>query len=339
MKVLIIGGTRFLGRALVDAALLRRHNITLFNRGQSNPNLFPQVEKLRGNRESEADLDVFAGRRWDVVIDTCGFVPRHVLSMAKRLADQVDRYIFISTISVYSDSKTPGQDETASLGMLQDESIEEVTGESYGPLKVLCERAAESALPGRTLIIRPGLTVGPHDPTDRFTYWPVRLDRGGEVLAPGDPAVHTQFIDVRDLADWTIRMAEAKETGVFNATGPQGGPTMREVIETCRRTASHPSTVIWIPDAFLVEQEVGPWMELPLWLQEDDRGLMAVQIDKAVQAGLTFRPLEDTIRDTLVWAKTRPADYQWRAGMSPEKERQVLDAWKERAGAASPTRR
>jgi 2'-hydroxyisoflavone reductase len=337
VKVLIIGGTRFLGRALVDSALVRGHDITLFNRGQSNPDLFPQVEKLRGNRENEADLGVLAGRRWDVVIDTCGYVPRHVRNTAKRLADQVDRYMFISTISVYSDSRTPGQDETASLGMLQDDSTEEITGETYGPLKVLCERAAEGALPGRTLIIRPGLIVGPHDPTDRFTYWPVRLDRGGDVLAPGEPEVRTQIIDVRDLADWTIRMAEAKETGVFNATGPQGGLSMGEVIETCRHAASHPSSVIWVPEAFLVRQEVGPWMELPLWLQEADRGLMAVKVNKAVQAGLTFRPLADTVRDTLVWAQTRLTDHQWRAGISPEKERQVLDAWKERTRTASPT--
>lgn len=331
MKILIIGGTRFLGRALVDAARARGHEVTLFNRGQSNPDLYPEVEKLHGDREREADLAVLAGRGWDAVIDTCGYVPRHVHNMAKRLADQVERYVFISTISVYADSATPGQDETASLAMLDDAAIEEVTGETYGALKALCERFAEETMPGRVLVIRPGLIVGPHDPTDRFTYWPVRLDRGGEVLAPGDPAVRTQIIDVRDLGEWTIRMVESSATGVYNATGPQGGVSIGEVIETCGRAAANEASVTWVPDTFLQEQSVGAWIELPLWLLEEDRGLMAVRIDKALRAGLTFRPLEQTVRDTLAWARTRAADYKWRAGLDPDKERQVLDEWQERS--------
>ncbi len=209
MKLLVLGGTVFLGRHLVEAATARGHSVTLFNRGQHNPELYPEVEKLRGDRDS--DLSALQGRRWDAVIDTCGYLPRAVRASAELLADAVDHYTFISSISVYADFHTPAMDESAPVGTLADETVEEVTGETYGPLKALCEQAAERALPGRVLNIRPGLIVGPHDPTDRFTYWPVRVARGGEVLAPGRPHVPVQVIDGRDLAEWTVRMVEARQ--------------------------------------------------------------------------------------------------------------------------------
>lgn len=216
MKILVLGGTRFLGRHIVEAALAGGHDITLFNRGQNNPDLFPEVEKLRGNRDG--DLSALQGRQWDAVIDTCGFVPRIVQASAALLADSVRHYTFISSISVYADFSKPAMNENAPVGTMQDESIEEITAETYGPLKALCERTAEKAMPGRVLHIRPGYIVGPFDPTDRFTYWPRRVATGGEMLAPGRPDSQIQFVDVRDLANWIIRMVETNRTGVFNAT-------------------------------------------------------------------------------------------------------------------------
>src|SRR5579885_1733748 len=235
MKLLILGGTVFLGRHIVEAALARGHEITLFNRRQHNGELFPEVEKLRGDRNG--DLSALEGRRWDAAIDTSGYFPRVVRASAQKLSGAVDHYTFISSISVYADFTQVGMDENAPVGTLKDESVEEITGESYGPLKVLCEQAAEQAMPGRVLNIRPGLIVGPHDPSDRFTYWPRRLARGGDVLAPGRPERLVQLIDVRDLAEWNIRAAEARLTGLFNATGPSGELTMAQVIDACRNVA------------------------------------------------------------------------------------------------------
>src|ERR1051325_6256679 len=234
MKILILGGTVFLGRHLVEAALARGHEVTLFNRG-NNPHLFPEVEKLRGDRDG--GLDVLRGRRWDVVIDTSGFVPRIVRASAELLADTVELYVFISSLSVIADTRVPGADESAPVGTLDDPTIEDATGKAYGPLKALCEQAVEQVMPGRALNIRPGLIVGPHDPTGRFTYWPVRVARGGEVLAPGRPARQIQLVDVRDLAGWIIRLAEAGTSGLFNATGPDKVLTMEELLEECRRVA------------------------------------------------------------------------------------------------------
>src|SRR4051794_14737210 len=204
MKLLILGGTIFLGRYLAKAALERGHDLTLFNRSQHNSELYPDVEQLRGDRDG--GLDVLRGRRWDAVVDTSGYLPHLVRASAELLADAVEHYTFISSISVYPHFRSLGQDESAPVGTLDDPSVEEITGESYGPLKTLCEQAVEQALPGRTLVVRPGLIVGPHDPSDRFTYWVHRVAQGGELLAPESPNWHTQIIDVRDLADWTLHM-------------------------------------------------------------------------------------------------------------------------------------
>jgi 2'-hydroxyisoflavone reductase len=333
MKLLILGGTVFLGRAIVEQALARGHEVTLFTRGQRNPDLFPEAEKLRGNRDG--DLAPLDGRHWDAAIDTSGYVPRVVRAGAQHLADAVGHYSFVSTLSVYAEFKQRGQDESGPIGKLADESVEEVTGETYGPLKALCEQAVQDTLPGRALIVRPGLIVGPHDPTDRFTYWPRRVAQGGEVLAPGDPSGPVQFIDVRDLGGWILRMAEAGGTGTFNATGPADPLPFATFLGTCKAVSGSDARFTWIPGRFLLDAGLQPWMEVPLWIGEDDEafaGFDAVSSARAIAAGLTFRSLAETIRDTLAWDATRPADTEHRAGLKHEREQEVLTAWHGQAG-------
>lgn len=327
MKLLVLGGTVFLGRHIVAEALAHGHEVTLFNRGQHNPDLFPEVEKLRGNRNG--NLETLRGRRWDAVIDTCGYIPRLVRASAELLAQSVEHYTFISSISVYADFRAPGLNENAPVGRLQDEVVEEITGETYGPLKALCEQAIENAMPGRALIIRPGLIVGPHDPTDRFTYWPYRVAQGGEVLAPGHPDRPVQIIDVRDLAKWIVRMVEAGKTGTYNATGPDYTLTIGHLLETCRSVSRSNATFMWIDEGFLLAVGVQPWMELPLWVPdtEEYRGFSAVNCTKAISDGLSFRPLAETIQDTLAWVTTRPSDTPWRAGLKREREKELLQQW------------
>jgi 2'-hydroxyisoflavone reductase len=213
------------------------------------------------------------------------------------------------------------------VGTLDDPTLEEVTGETYGPLKALCEAAAEQAMPGRVLNVRAGLIVGPNDPSDRFTYWPHRIARGGDVLAPDRKDMNVQFIDVRDLAGWIVRSAERNVTGVFNATGPVEPLAFEPFLDACRRVTGSDARIEWVDEAFLLEKEVGPWMELPLWIPEAD---LRMDCTRAFEAGLTTRPVEETIADTLEWAATRPDDWTWRAGMDPEKERTVLGAWRSR---------
>ena len=332
MELLIIGGTRFLGRSLVDAARAAGHRVTLFNRGRSNPDLFKDVEALIGDRDH--DLDRLAGRQWDAVIDTCGYTPRQVQRSAEALKDSVDRYIFISTLSVYADFKQPGINETYPVGELKDESIEEVNGESYGPLKALCEQAAERVLPGRVLVIRPGLIVGPYDLSDRFTYWPYRIAQSGDVLAPGDPGQRISFIDVRDLAAWIVRMAEQQAIGIYNADGPGHPITMKGLLDTCNLVADRGANLVWVSEHFLLEQGVTPWSELPLWIPASDpetAGFSLVDTRKAIAAGLRFRPVTETVQDTLDWLNTRPADHPWRAGLDRAKEVRLLDRWQARA--------
>jgi 2'-hydroxyisoflavone reductase len=325
MKILILGGTRFLGRALVHSAQAHGHQLTLFNRGISNPGLFPEVERLTGDRA--VDLSSLRGRRWDVVIDTCGYEPGVVRSSAESLASSVGRYVFISTLSVYADVSQPGTDENAPVAQLPEGAPETFVMENYGALKALCEQAAERAMPGHVLTIRPGLIVGEYDPTDRFSYWPWRVAQGGEVLAPGQPDHLTQFIDVRDLADWTIRMLEAGQTGIYNATGPQTPLSMGRLLETCRAVSGSDARFTWLSEAFLLSNNVQPWSDLPLWLPESDptlAGMDRISIAKALSAGLTFRPLDDTLRSTLSWLITRPANHEWKAGLSLEREKELL---------------
>ncbi len=326
MKLLILGGTRFLGRALVEAALERGHHLTLFNRGQSGPDLFPQVERLTGDRDG--GLSVLAGRHWDAVIDTCGYVPRLVHDSAELLANAVEHYTFISTISVYDDLTTIGIDEHSPLGTLKDETVEEITGETYGPLKVLCEQAIDEAMGMRSLHVRAGLIVGPHDPTDRFTYWPYRVARGGSVLAPGAPEQLIQFIDVRDIAEWTIMATEKRLTGPYNVTGPDFHLTMKQMLTACKEVSQSNAIFKWVDETFLIKHAIAPFTELPLWVPAEMAGFGTVNNAKAFEAGLAIRPLTETIRDTLEWQATRPPDYQWRGGLTPQREAELLQKWR-----------
>jgi 2'-hydroxyisoflavone reductase len=327
MNMLILGGLSFVGRHLVERGLQRGDRITVFTRGQHNPDAYPEIEKLRGDRDG--NLSALEGRRWDVAIDTSGYVPRVVRDSARLLADAVDHYTFVSTISVYRDTSTPGIDESAPLARLDDPSVEEITGETYGPLKVLCEEAVEEELPGRTLIVRPGLIVGKYDPTDRFTYWPHRVAAGGEVLAPDKPQDPVQIIDAQDLAAWILEMAEKRATGVYNATGPDYPLSIGDVLDESKVESGSDATFTWVPLEFLERQGIEPWQDLPAWVPDvgEYRGFSRVDCGRAIAAALQFRPLHDTIRDTREWAASFPPDHEWRAGLTPERERAALDAW------------
>jgi 2'-hydroxyisoflavone reductase len=328
MKILILGGTKFLGRHLVDAALEAGHEVTLFNRGKTNPTLFPNVETIIGDREK--DLDRLAGREWDAVIDVAGYLPRIVRLSAEALKGSVKKYIFISSISVYSEFRKVGISEEDPVGKLEDETVEEITGETYGPLKALCEKTVQEIYKDRALIVRPGLIVGPHDPTDRFTYWPMRVKRGGDMITPDKPQTPIQIIDVRDLSQFIIKLIENDASGIYNATGPDHELMMGEFLETCKQVSGSVATFHWASAGFLKEHEVAPWSDMPVWIPdtEEDAGFSRVDISKALNAGLLFRPLEDTVRDTIAWAETRPEDYEWHAGLNLTKENILLSLLK-----------
>jgi 2'-hydroxyisoflavone reductase len=347
MKLLILGGTRFVGRHLVAAALARNHEITLFNRGRHPLAAFTNVETIYGDRNS--DLAKLQGRRWDAVVDTCGYLPRTVRASAEVLSHSVDLYVFISSLSAYADFSVCNIDETAPLATLTSEQLEKANeldssgqasgvtyGEMYGGLKALCEQAAEEALPNRVLIIRPGLIVGPFDYTDRFTYWVQRVARGnevGEVLAPGRPDRYVQLIDVRDLAEWTVRMIEGKERGVYNANGLPNNLTMEGLLEECKMVSNSDASFTWVSDNFLLQEKVAPWSEIPFWMREEgaphSKGFMFVSCKKAVAAGLSFRPLNETIRDTLASSETNCLNEKLKAGLEPDKEQRLLRKWHE----------
>ena len=332
MKLLIIGGTRFLGRHLVTSALERHHEVTLFNRGTHSSET--NVETIHGDRHT--DIAKLRGRRWDAVIDVFGMLPNAVRSAAEVLADSVDRYIFISTQNVYADVSKPGVTETSPLATLTSTQLDEAYaidrsgepsyGKLYGGLKALCEQAAEEVMPDRVLIIRPGLIVGPHDYTDRFTYWVVRVARGGEVLAPDRPDRFVQLIDVRDLAEWTMLMIEHKETGAYNANRPPKTFTMKNVLDECKAVSQSDASFTWASEEFLLQNGVAAWSEMPLWLPEEAaphlKGFMFVNCDKAVGAGLNFRSLRDTIGATLTWYQTDCR--KLKAGLDPDKEEALL---------------
>jgi 2'-hydroxyisoflavone reductase len=298
--------------------------VTLLNRGETNPEIIPEVEKLHGDRQH--DLSALEGRTWDAVLDPSGYVPHIVRSSAEALADSAGHYLFISSVSVYDDFSAP-LDESSTLEELADDKpvdrlLEDYS--NYGALKVLCERAVAETIPDRHALVRPGLIVGPHDPTGRFTYWPHRIARGGEVLVPGPPARTVQFVDVRDLASWLIDLSERKTGGTFNAINE--GVSWQALAETCRYVAGSDAARTYVDGEFLVEQGVGEWMELPLWLQDPESvGMHMTNVSRAIGAGLTFRPLTDTVRATLDEAETTDA-----AGMAPEREDEILAAWKAR---------
>ena len=325
MDLLVLGGTRFLGRHLVEAALGRGHRVTLFNRGESNPGLFPEVEELRGERGG--DLSPLRGRRWDAAIDTSGHLPREVRHSAGLLADSVGHYTFVSSISVYESFVQMGIDEDAPVLEPPDPEPEKMNWELYGGLKVGCERAAEAAMPGRTLVVRPGMIVGAHDYTDRFPYWCRRVAEGGEVLAPGDPGQQVQLIDARDLAGWMLRMAEGGRTGVYNATGPEYALTMRGMLEGIRAATGSDARFVWASEEFLLDAGVEPWEEMPLWVPEEMAGILAVYVGRAVGTGLVFRPLGETVRDVPGPDAGRP-EVEIPAGISREREEELLRAWR-----------
>ena len=318
MKLLLLGGPKFVGRAVIDIALQRDHEVTLFNRGTTGADLYPRLERVVGDRDG--GLDGLRGREWDAVVDTSGYLPRVVGASARLLAGAVGHYVLVSSISVYA-SFADVVDEGSPLAELSEPGSEDVSAD-YGALKALCEREVEDALPGRSTAVRAGLIVGPHDPTGRFTYWPHRIVRGGDTLVPGPAWRPVQLIDVRDLAAWIVTAAEKGLAGPFNATGPA---TMGAVIDAARRVSGSSARAVEVDDAFLTGQGVGEWMELPLWIDpsnDDWRHFMEVDTSRAAAAGLTFRPLDDTVTATLADAALVDG-----VGLAPERERELLQAW------------
>ncbi len=332
----------FLGRHLVEAALAHEHEITLFNRGVNNADLYPEIEKLHGDRNDE--LTALRGRHWDAVIDTSGYLPSHVQASAGLLADVVQHYTYISSLSVYPDFSPPGVNETTPVPQLTKEhagalsriknltpALAEKLRALYGPLKTLCERIVEDAMPGRVLNVRPGLIVGPWDYHESFTCWVRRIAKGGEVLAPGRPGRPVQLIDARDLAEWIIRMVETRQTGDYNATGPDYTLTLQQLLKLCVGSCGSDASLVWVDDQFLIDAKVTR-TELPIW-HHDPRthGLAAVDCARALASGLTFRPLSDTIRDTLAWDNSRPPNLKRHLGLRLDREAQLLQAWRYQA--------
>ena len=324
MNLLVLGGTQFVGRHIVEEAQRRGHTVTLFNRG-THQDVFPGLEQLIGDRNE--DVSALAGRSWDAVVDTCGYFPRQLRMATQALKDSVEHYVFISTISVYADLSTPNTDEDASLATAKDPTTEEVTGETYGGLKVLCEQVVRETFSNH-LILRPGIVAGPHDPTDRFTYWLERVARGGDMLAPGRADAPLQFIDARDLAVFTLDRLEASATGTYNVVAPAGSFSFGELLETSRQVSGSDARLTWVDDDFLKAQgfESGA-AELPFWSSPEDAAWQRVSSAKAQADGLHVRPLADTVRDTLAWAQTRPKDTGRKAGLTPEREAELLQAW------------
>jgi 2'-hydroxyisoflavone reductase len=335
LSILMLGGTGFLGPQTVEAALRRGHKVTLFNRGITRPGLFPDLEKLHGDRDKD-ELKALEGRKWDAVVDTSANVPRWVKKAAAVLGPNIGHYLYISSISVYAETSKPGMDETAAVATIADETTEKITGETYGALKALSEKAAEAAMPGKVTVVRPGLIVGPDDPTDRFTYWPVRVARGGEVLAPGSAGDPVQLIDVRDLGAFLVKLIEDKTTGVFNALGPEQPLSMGQTLEACKKAARSDAAFTWADADFLKKEGVHAWSDMPIWVPNsgDTAGFSKVSNARAVKAGLTFLPIADTAKATLDWFKTLPEARRakLRAGITPEREAKALAAWKARAG-------
>mgnify|MGYP001547845875 FL=1 len=334
LKILFLGGTGFLGPHTVRYALERGHDVTLFNRGRTNIDLFPELETIIGNRDPEVDegLDGLKGREWDAVIDTSGYVPRITGASAHLLADSVGQYLFVSTICQYDNWAEGGTNGTEDRprATLDDPSTEDVRTH-YCALKAYCERAVEEAMPGRVTQIRPGLIVGPRDSTDRFTYWPVRVDRGGEVLAPGKPSDLTQYIDVRDLARFMVLCLEQGLADTYNVV--RNPMPIGNLLSACVNTIDSDAELTWVPADFLADHDVQPWRDVHLWADSDSAlaGSLTWSADKALAAGLTISPVEETIRDTLAWFKSLPRERQdeLRAGMSAEKEASVLAAWRD----------
>lgn len=332
LRILILGGTGYIGPEQVTYAVERGHTVTLFNRGRTNPSLFPNVEKLQGDRNVAGGLDALKGRTWDVVIDNPTGKPQWIVDAAAVLKGKVGQFIYVSSTGVYANSDRVMPDENSPLLELSPITGPEADQAGYGSRKARCEQLVQQAFPGQSTVVRPGLIVGPGDLTDRFTYWPWRIEQGGEILAPGGFDDPVQWIDVRDLSQWMIRLAEQRTFGVFNAVGPStpiGIGGMLWGIKACFANDAH---FTWVPQPFLTEQKVRSWAEMPVWSYPGASTLAycTSKIDRAIAAGLTFRPLAETVRDGMAWYHSRPADQQekLRAGITREREREVLAAWK-----------
>lgn len=328
MKILFIGGTRFMGYFATQSALARGHDVTLFTRGKSSPDAFPNAENIHGDRD--ADIELLRGRKFDAVIDTSGYFPRVVRKSAELLAENVGQYLFISSISVYAEPLQPGGDENSPVIELSDPTVEDL--EFYGGLKVLCERVVEEVLPGRATNVRAGLIAGPRDLTGRFDYWVRRVAQGGEVLAPATPDRRAQFIDARDLGEWVVRAVESKTMGIYNATGPDKPLTMGEVLDTCKTVSGSDAKFTWVDEKFLLEHEVEPWTGLPLWVPEDIQAIHMANVSRAVAAGLTFRPLADTVAATLAYLNEdmKAALERQQHTLPAEREQALLKEWREK---------
>ncbi|WP_281975270.1 NAD-dependent epimerase/dehydratase family protein [Halobacillus litoralis] len=333
MKLLVIGGTQFVGKPIVQHALNNGHEVTLFNRGKTNPHAFEQVETIIGDRENAEDLQKMAGRKWDAVIDTCGFLPGVVAKTLHVLQDNIDLYCFISSVSVYEHfGEADGIDESGEVLKLTQTELERVTegvkgrssNEYYGPLKFHSESSVKEMVGAeRSLIIRPGLIVGPDDPTDRFTYWPGRVATGGEFIVPEPRSSKVQFIDVRDLSRWIINMVENKESGVYNAAGPEKKLSMEAFVDACRSVLNpYDAKPVWLSQETLLNEKVQPWIELPLWIPaKHDIGIDST---KAIGKGLNFRAIEQTILDTYKWDTSR-GSVDKKAGLDLVREEEILE--------------
>lgn len=325
MNILILGGTIFLGKHIVNAALAKNHTVTLFNRGKHNPEWFPDLEKIKGDRE--VDLSGLKGRKFDAVIDTCGYVPGVVKRSAEFLRDSAGHYTFISSISVYNDFKKLNMNENSPVGVVTDGNFSEMTMENYGPLKALCEKEVTDVFGDDASIVRSGLIVGDGDFSDRFTYWVRRIANGGKVIIPVSKVNNVQFIDVKDLADWTLKMCEEKISGVYNSTGPLDTLSLNDFTAKCKDFSGSDAEFIYMDEKFLLDENVVPFRDLTLWLPEEDAGVNNIDITKAKKAGLTIRPLEDTFKDTIQYDLSRGPDFKLRTGLSEEKESELLEKW------------
>jgi nucleoside-diphosphate-sugar epimerase len=329
VNVLLLGGGVFLGPHLIDALLARGHAVTAFTRGRREVPGGALVARVTGDRDG--GLDAVPRDGWDAVVDTSGYVPRIVSAAAQRFAS-AGRYAFVSTISVYDD-RLPEAREDSPVQALSDgvdPATETVDGATYGPLKAACEAVVRDAFEERALVVRPGLIVGPLDPSDRFTYWPERAARGGAILAPGPPERYVQFIDVRDLAALIVRALEHGRAGTVNATGPPHATTMGDVVGASRASAATQSEVVWVDDAFLEREGVEPWTGLPLWIPASLglEGFSNANVERALSWGMTLRPLAQTTADTLAWVRTLPGQRERKAGISPEREAELVTAWR-----------
>jgi 2'-hydroxyisoflavone reductase len=327
MRALVLGGTQFLGRHIVAALLARGDDVTIVHRGEHGAELFPNVTRVIGDRAR--DLDRLPKQDWDAVIDTCGYVPSIVTASARALRDRAARYVFVSSVSVYDIDASHIDESSPTLTLPEGASPDVYAAEHYGPLKALCERAAADGFGAqRTFVMRPGLIVGPYDPTDRFTAWPLRFARGGRVAVPEDPAAHAQWIDARDLADFTLHAIDAGHHGIVNTVGPAAPTTFAALMDACMMHAPAGTSLVPFTAAKLSAAGVGAWMDMPCWVPSDGdaRGIVGVDPTLGTRLGLQRRPLAVTIADTLVWAQRERCDAQLKAGLGPERERALLDA-------------